>query len=138
MGDDSSHRLGSFKKEWNLFWDGLFADRPDIEIEDETPKKFAKIESLSIDDIKEISKSLSADRKSLNQKLEHLNRELELNSTKLESLRLVGSDETETLQRISDLSDQGIRLTKELNKINHQINWIRDQESILLDLDEEL
>ena len=138
MGGDSSHRLSSFKKEWSLFWEGLFEDRPDIEIEEGTPKRFAKIETLSIEDIKEISKSLSADRKNLNQKLEHLNRELELNSAKLESLRLVGSDESDTLKRISDLSDQGLKLTQDLNKINHQLDWIRDQESLLLEGEDEL
>lgn len=138
MGDDSSHKLGSFKKEWNLFWEGLFEDRPDVEIEEETPKKFAKIETLSIEDIKEISKTLSVQRKTLNQKLEHLHREIELNSTKLESLRLVGSDETDTLMRISNLSDQGLKLTQDLNKINHQLDWIRNQESLLLEGEEEL
>jgi hypothetical protein len=57
---------------------------------------------------------------------------LELNAAKLESLRLVGSEDEDTLKRIGELNDIGQVLTEQLNKLDEKIKWTRiKQEEIL-------
>jgi hypothetical protein len=141
MSEDDSKKTNSFvsglKTEWALFWDNLIEDDEEpSELEAKTygskdPFITGKIESLSLEKIKVITKALSADRKKLNQRLESLNRELDLNSAKLDSLRLVGSDPSDTVARIHELSDLGQALSEELDRINERLRIARTVEDQL-------
>lgn len=130
---DNDHRgsnrkesfVKSLKNEWSLFWDSLSIDDSS---EDQDPFVTGKLQVLSLDNIKAMSRALSQDRKKLNQKLESLNKEIELNTIKLDSLRLVGSEDQETLKKINELSDLGQSLSLELNKIDQRLKWVREQE----------
>ena len=47
---------------------------------------------------------------------------------KLESLKLVGSEPAETIERINYLSDRGQELNSELQKLNQKLKWVRTRE----------
>lgn len=136
MADDGSRTrnnppknlVNNLKNEWSLFWDSLSSDFIDVE---EDPFKTGRIQVLSQEQIRDISQALSKSRRLVNQKIEALNKEIELNSAKLESLRLVGGSEEETLKRIHELSDQGQALSQELAKIDERLKLIRETEDLL-------
>lgn len=113
----------TFRDEWNLFWQGLTAE--------ETPDEFAnlKVQPLSMLQIKELTKNLSQERNRLNQRLESIQREIELNSLKMQSVELVGGDAELTRLRLNELHDQGQKLTEELALIDAQLRSARKQES---------
>lgn len=117
------------KTEWNLFWQTILDD----DAPDPSKESFAtgKLDLLTIEQVKAITKALSADRKKLNQKLEMLNKELEESSTKVESLALVGGDLEESQDRISELSELGVKLSEELHKINDRLKLTRRREDQL-------
>ena len=87
-----------------------------------------KLETLSLEQIKAITKALSDDRKVLNQRLEALNIQMEESTEKLESLRLVGGEPDETLQTINQLTDLGQSLSEQLNKIDERLKLARARE----------
>ncbi len=109
-----------FKIEWSLFWGGLLGDNGEAA---EDPLK-----SLTRDQITKVIKDLSSARKKLHKEIESVNREIELNSTKLESLKLVGSEPDETIVRLNELSDLGQELSSELQKLNQKLKWVRAHE----------
>ena len=124
---NSDSMLNGLKTEWNLFWHTILGDEDEtIEIRD--PFETGKLDALSAEQIKAITKALSADRKLLNQKLEYLNKEVDLNNAKLESLRLVGGEPEETEERLRQLSEMGFGISEQLNKINERLRLIRQRE----------
>jgi hypothetical protein len=139
MNEDGSSKsaVSKLKNEWALFWESIAGE----EIEDEATLQAkaddafhtGKLESLNVEQLHEISRALSQDRKRLHQKLESLNKELDLNSAKLETLRLVGSSEEETLKRINELNDIGQVLGNQLNKIDEKIKWTRVKQQQFLE-----
>jgi hypothetical protein len=74
----------------------------------------------------------------LNQRLEALNKELDLNAAKLDSLRLVGGETSLTENRIHELSDLGQKLSLELNNVNQRIKLAHERENILNEESKEL
>lgn len=132
MGDDSSRSIvKSLKKEWALF---LEAFQGDEEAEagkagkSEENFENGSVQVLSLERVRELTKALTADRKRLNQKLETLSKELDLNSAKLESLRLVGGDEDETVSRIHELNDLGQSMAEALAKLDKKLRDVREKE----------
>ncbi|MNL75896.1 hypothetical protein D3C87_2017750 [compost metagenome] len=89
---------------------------------------------MTVAQVREITKSLSEGRKKLNQKLEILNKEIDLNTAKLESLSLVGGDKDATLKRINELSDIGQNLTDALMKLDDKLRLAREQEDEVTDM----
>lgn len=129
MEDGSSNSIvKNLKNEWTLFWESIAGEEPISADAFET----GKLDILSVDQLQEITRSLSQDRKRLNQKLESLNKELELNTAKLESLRLVGSEDNSTVQRINELSDIGQFLSEQLHKLDEKIRWTRSKQQEFL------
>jgi len=147
MSADGSRKQSSFvsglKTEWSLFWDNLIGDEeeplsPEEEAQEarekiirensKDPFVTGKLESLSLDKIKMITKALSQDRKTLNQKLEGLKKELDLSSAKLESPRLAVDEKDQTHKRINELSDLGHALNEKLNLINDRLKRARKVE----------
>ncbi len=126
-GSNTSNSLvNNLKNEWSLFWNSLSGDF--VESETEDPFKTGKIQVLSLEQIRDITKALSKNRRLVNQKIESLNKEIELNSIKLETVRLVGTPDDEIVHRINDLSDQGQVLSQELSKIDERLKIIHHTE----------
>ena len=126
MGDDSSRSIvKSLKKEWALLMEAFHGDE-----ESDSDEAFgnSNVEVMSLDKVRELTKALTEDRKKLNQKLETLSKELDLNSAKLESLRLVGGDDSETLNRIHELNDLGQTMAEALAKLDMKLKAVRSKE----------
>jgi len=125
------------KTEWNLFWQTILGDDEDETSEvaaasnSKDPFITGKIEKLSLEQIKAITKALSSDRRKLNQRIEAVNKEVEVNSTKLESLKLVGGETDDTLNRLNELSDIGQNISEQLNRINDRLRIARSKEDQL-------
>ena len=130
MGDDSSRSIiNALKNEWSLFWDTFHKEE-----KSESGELLAeKPEVMSLDQAREIAKALSEDRKKINQKLESLSKEIELNSAKLEGLRLVGGSEDDTIKRIDELNDLGQMMAVSLAKLDLKLRSLREQENALKD-----
>ncbi len=128
--------IGGLKTEWSLFWDTILGDddsdqegkKNEDGLETKDPFVNGKLESLSLEQIKAITRALSSDRKKLNQKMESLNKELELNAAKLESLKLVGGDFEEPLVRIDELNSQGQKFSEQMNEISERLRLARQRE----------
>lgn len=132
MGDDSSRSIvKALKNEWSLFWEAFQGEESQSKTEKSEQNSFdnGKVEVLTLDEIREITKALVQDRKKINQKIESLSKEIDLNSAKLESLRLVGGEEDGTLKRIHELNDLGQSMAEALNKLDKQLRQIREQEN---------
>lgn len=144
MGSDSSGRkpartravkattsehsfVNSLRTDWKMFWAGLVGD-DELESEENDPFQTGKLETLSLDQIRELTKLMSGDRKRLNQRLESINKEIDLNTAKLDSLRLVGGDVQETVERLNQLSDLGQNMSVELAKLNDKLKMARSRE----------
>ena len=133
-----AEEVGSFleniKMEWSLFWAGIAG-------EDETPapgeSKFedpfetGKLHILTIEQVKQITRALSQDRKKINQKIEQINREIDLNTERLDSIKLVSGDSTEIIGEINKLNDIGMKLGLQLEKVSHQLDRFRSREDEL-------
>lgn len=121
--------LQSLKTEWQMFWHGLIGD------DEAAPEPDAfitgKLSMLSLEQIRDLTRVLSQDRKKLNQKLESLSKELDLNSAKLESMRLVGGDTEETIHKVNTLSDLGQKLSQELSVLDKKLKTTRQYEDKL-------
>lgn len=122
MGDDSNRSIvRALKIEWSLFWEAFQKEDKEILPAD-------KLEVMSLEQAREIAKALSNDRKLINQKLESLSKEIDLNTAKLEGLRLVGASEEDTLKRIDELNDLGQSMVTSLAKVNDKLRKLRDRE----------
>lgn len=128
--------VAGLKTEWNLFWETILGEEHDpnegaegVKVKD--PFVTGKLETLSLEQIKAITKALSSDRRKLNQRLETLNREIEENSQRLESLKLVGGEPEETVQKINELNDLGQTLSEQLDRINERLKIARSREDTI-------
>lgn len=125
---NSGQVSNSLKNEWSLFWEAIKADgRPDFE--EDFDGASAVLKQLTVDQVKEMAKQMSQSRKKLNQKIEAINKEIDLNTVKLETLRLVGAEDDSTLQRINELNDLGQKLSQELFALDEKIKLTRKIES---------
>ena len=84
--------------------------------------------ALTKEKLKELSRELSSQRKQLHKQIETLNKELEMNSAKLESLKLVGGETDDTMARINELTDKGQDLSLQLQKLNQKLQIVREHE----------
>lgn len=106
------------QNEGSSFWDYLTGDEG---------FRTSQLPALKLDEIHTLTKSLSDARKKINQKLERIKKELDLLTIKLDSLKLVGGNDEETLERITDLTNQGGELVSELEKLDSNLKLVRDQ-----------
>jgi methyl-accepting chemotaxis protein len=130
----TSEEAGSFleniKIEWNMFWLGLVGEDEAAD-EAEQLLKTDKLNLLSIEQLKQITRTLSQDRKRINQRIEQIHAEIEMNNERLESIQLVGGDTESTLEEINKLSDIGQKLSLQLQKIDEQMHQIHLREDEL-------
>jgi hypothetical protein len=118
--------VDGLKNEWSLFWDSLTGeDKPD---EKDDAELLPPPSPLTLEQVKALTKALSADRKRLNLKLEEIRHRIEESSARLESLKMVGSSEEETFQLISELNDQGQKIAEQLNKVDERLRLARRRE----------
>lgn len=111
-----------------MFWLGLVGDESETEDAERDPFVSGRLESLSLDQVRELTKLMSSDRKRLNQRMESIQKEIDLNSAKLDSLRLVGGDTKDTVDRLNQLSDLGQSMSTELAKLNEKLKVARSRE----------
>lgn len=113
-----------------MFWHSMVGDEDESESQADA---FAsgRLQALSIEQVRELTKVLSADRKKLNQRMESIQKEIDLNTAKLESLRLVGGDTTETVERLNQLSDLGQSMSTELARLNEKLKIARSREDLI-------
>lgn len=112
--------LDNFLTEWQLFWDGLKATGTD----DFDRSEVSPMDPMTI---KALTKSLSEERKKLNRRLETIQKEIDLNSAKLEGLKLTGVDAQETMKKINELTDLGQVISEELSRLDLRLDWARKQ-----------
>ncbi len=110
-----------FRIEWSLFWGGLLGDN-------EKELGADPLKALTRDQLLKLIKDLSAQRKHLHKQIESVNKEIEENTEKLESLELVGSSQEDTISRLNQLGDLGQALSSELNTLNQKLKWVRTHE----------
>lgn len=126
---ESDSFVESLKNEWNLFWENLTADNAENrENKEDASELLPAPTPLTLEQVKALTKALSTDRKRLNLKLEEIRRKIEENSARLESLKVVGGSEEETFQTISELSDQGQKISEQLNKVDERLRVARQRE----------
>ena len=121
--------LDNLKNEWRLFWHGIISDDND-EIQSD-PFRSDRIQALTLDQIKQITRALSQDRKRLNQRIESVQKEIDSHTENLESQKLVGADTEPTLLQIQKIMDVGHQLSQQLEKVSVQISKFRKRESEL-------
>jgi hypothetical protein len=126
--EDEGSFLHNIKTDWKLFWHALVGEE---ENDHQDPFMSGKVELLTLEQIKKITRTLSADRKKINQKIEEVNREIEASTEKLESLRLVGGDLNPTVDQINKLHDMGQQLSHQLDQLNARIKQFRIREDFL-------
>ncbi len=113
-----------------MFWHGLVGDSEDhAEQQDLFP--IARLESLTLEQVRELTKVLSMDRKRLNQRLEAIQKEIESHAGKLETLRVMGGNTEETVNRLTQLSDLGQTIGHELTKLNDRLKVARGREDLI-------
>lgn len=115
------HFFENLMTEWNLFWGGI---RPEIIETDEFDR--SEVQGLDLNRIKALTKTLSDERKKINRHLESIKKEIDLNTAKLDSLKLVGADTADTTQRIVELNDLGEQLSAQLSKLDQRLNIARE------------
>jgi len=114
----------------NLFWHGLVGE-DEAEVAAEDPFLTGRLRSLTVDQIKQITRALSQDRRKINQHIEKINSEIENNSQTVENLKLVGGDPEEVLEKINKLTDAGQQLSLQLQKVDEQLRKFREREDAL-------
>ena len=112
--------VDTLKTEWTLFWDSLMGDH------EKDPFDSSEVQKLSLDQLKEISKSLSSEKKKINLELEKINKSIEASTTRLENLKLVNGDLDETLDDLERLSSEGDQLSQKLQRLDGRIQKARE------------
>lgn len=140
MGEDgsSSRRnkksydsfLENLKVEWNLFWHSIVGDEDDQIASNSEQDIFEnKLQNMSLEQIRSITKSLSQDRKLINQRIEVLHKEIELNQAKLDGLKAIGQEFSIEDRRLTELHDLGQNLTQQLSKLDVFLKLARKREA---------
>jgi methyl-accepting chemotaxis protein len=131
MANDSTSKGPTFalRTQWQLFWHGIIGDDENSENKNSFQTNY--LNNLTIDQIKQITRALSQDRKKLNQKIEQINKTIEEVSGRIEGLNLVGSDTDATLKEITFLTDEGQNLSLELQKVTEYLRTLREREDEL-------
>lgn len=118
-----SSMLDNLKREWALFWAGFQGPWTDAEQIRQSP------ETLTPEQLKNLKKSLSEERKKLYQGLEQVKEEIDLLTEKRELLKSRGESEQEILAQLSELHDRGQKISEDLARVDHRLKLTRSQES---------
>lgn len=122
---DYQNFLDSLKDEWSLFWAAIIGD--EAPVAEKTVEELA-IKNLSPEQLRQVIRTLSNDRRRIHRRLEAINKEIEENTLRLQTLELVGGEKEDTLKEIERLSDLGLQISSELEKLNIRLKEIRRSE----------
>lgn len=128
MGDDSRSIVKSLKNELSMFLEVFQAENKE-ETQQEHGLDF--LEEMDSEEVHDAIKVLSQQRRALNQKLESVQKELDLNAAKLESLKLAKADFSDIEKRIQELSDLGATISENLENVDKELRNYRVREDEL-------
>ncbi len=128
MGDDSRSIVKSLKNELSMFLEVFQAENKE-ETQQEHDLDF--LEEMDSEEVHDAIKVLSQQRRALNQKLESVQKELDLNAAKLESLKLAKADFSDVEKRIQELSDLGAAVSENLANVDKELRNYRVREDEL-------
>ncbi len=128
MGDDSRSIVKSLKNELSMLLEVFQTENKD-EAQQEHGLDF--LEEMDSEEVHDAIKVLSQQRRALNQKLESVQKELDLNVAKLESLKLAKADFSDVEKRIQELSDLGAAVSENLENVDKELRNYRVREDEL-------
>ena len=116
--------LDSLRNEWKLFWAGIVGDEP-VEGADLSADNQFPLKALTAEQVRNLIRTLSNDRRRIHRRLEWLNHEIEEKTRTLETIELVGGEKEATLKEIEKLSDLGLQISSELERLNQRLKDAR-------------
>ena len=128
MSEDSHQN--SLKTEWKLLIHSFLEDPEETSEESITHLKVRiKEKKTSLTEIQKIKKSLSTEKKMLNQKIESIKFSIDELSMTMQNLELVGSDMSESNEKLNDLVRSGEETSLLLDQVDRKLQKIRNLES---------
>lgn len=128
MSEDSNQN--SLKTEWKLLIHTFLEDPSDTSEESISHLKIRiKEKKTTLTEIQKIKKSLSSEKKMLNQKIESIKFAMDELSMTMQNLELVGSDLTETNEKLNELVRSGEETSLLLDLVDRKLQKIRNLES---------
>lgn len=125
--DDSFVR--ALKEEWKLFWESLKADPEEAKTKAATSFETEKLKTLSLEDVRRITRSLSLHRRRLNQELEFLQSEIEQQTSDLQ--QQPNEVREKTVRHLNDLNDRGQAMSLRLSQLDQHLRETRRREDEL-------
>ena len=117
--------LDSLKNEWSLLWGSLLDEEDPKDVLASEAALNNKVSQLTLDQVRNLTKGLSLERKHLNMKLEQVQREIEELSQNAETYQ----------EQIAQLTDQGLAYSEALHKLDEQIRCVRNRGQELMQAD---
>lgn len=118
----------ALKAEWKLFWESLKSNPESLHRESQFEAQ--KLGTLSLEDIRRLTRSLSTHRRRLNQELEFLKSEIDQHTRQLE--QCIDDRKEQILSYINALNDRGQTMSSRLQQLDLQLRATRSREDELL------
>lgn len=132
MNDGSKiYPVGPIGSEWNLFWKS-FSQSEKMTVKEQIHLVPGKFEVLTLEQVYEALRAITVDRRKVHFAIEKNQKEIELNSAKLESILLVGGSDEKVLQRITELADLERSLDKAFKSLDHKMQSAYSREKEIL------
>lgn len=130
MGDDRSRRAEKslfdiFKEEWSLFFESFIED-DEVKLQSQNLSLGTNelLDRMSFEEIEDLKRNLSAERKSINQQLEILQKEVDRLNETYEQARFQSEDTSRIQNEMNVLSDKGHKLSHKLNRLNERLKLV--------------
>ncbi len=131
MSEDSNQN--SLRTEWKLLIHSFLEDAQDPSEDSLSHLKIRiKEKKTSFTEIQKIKKSLSTEKKHLNQKIESIKFQIDQLGSTLQNLELVGSDMSEANEKLNELVRQGEKTSLLIELLDTKLQKIRNLESGLV------
>jgi len=129
---DDSRNFSGLRDEWSLLVHSIIDDGS----ADEKMQK-ADLQELSIEQIKNVKRDLSEQRKNLNREIEQIKSRIERAHAVLENLELVGSAPDDIQNEIEKLNQQGEKISGQITTIDKQLSKIHELTDKLIQIQQE-
>jgi hypothetical protein len=127
MDDDSIKN--TLRTEWKLLIHSFLEDQNGLSEETIINLKTRiKEKKTTQSEVQKIKRSLSTEKKLLNQKIEAIKNQIESVTVTLQNLELVGSDSTELTDKLDDLVAEGEMTSQQIELIDSKLKRIRTLE----------
>lgn len=131
MSEDSNQN--SLRNEWKLLIHSFLEETLDPFDDSLSHLKIRfKEKTTSFTEIQKIKKSLSTEKKHLNQKIESIKFQIDQLGSTLQNLELVGSDMSESNEKLNELVRQGEETSLLIELLDTKLHKIRNLESGLV------